>query len=450
MDTDKEKISTLVTPSPEALGVLSRDEMERLRSSDSGGVHASLRACALAILSVGDPPGDDAQSLLERHADFELTLHQRDRGLALSLENAPGSAFVDGHIIRNIGNMLFAAVRDLAREPAAQSATNEVFDILRNASLLHAGVDPSIVVCWGGHAISGEEYDYTKEVGYRLGLRGLDICTGCGPGAMKGPMKGAAIAHAKQHASAPRYIGVTEPGIIASESPNPIVNRLVIMPDIEMRLEAFVRMGHAFVVFPGGVGTAEEILYLLGILLDPRNEDMAFPLVITGPASSGGWLDMVDAFLRDTLGEAASRRYVIVKGDPEAVAAHVLAGLREVKKHRIRTQDAFFFNWGLSIQEVFQSRFAPTHANMQSLRLYREAPPQALAADLRRAFSGIVAGNVKPDGLAAVAKHGPFRIHGDPSLMRALDTLLRAFVGYGRMRLPGREYVPCYEVVSGQ
>ena len=51
-----------------------------------------------------------------------------------------------------------------------------------------------------------------------------------------------------------------------------IFNKLVILPDIEQRLEAFVRLGHGIVVFPGGAGTAEEILYLLGLLLskDPR------------------------------------------------------------------------------------------------------------------------------------------------------------------------------------
>ena len=50
---------------------------------------------------------------------------------------------------------------------------------------------------------------------------------------MKGPMKGANIAHAKQRYYNGSYIGITEPGIIASESPNPIVNTLVVIPDIE-------------------------------------------------------------------------------------------------------------------------------------------------------------------------------------------------------------------------
>jgi predicted Rossmann-fold nucleotide-binding protein len=67
---------------------------------------------------------------------------------------------------------------------------------------------------------------------------------------MKGPMKGATIGHAKQRLHNGRYLGITEPGIIAAESPNPIVNDLVIMPDIEKRLEAFVRAGHGIVVFP--------------------------------------------------------------------------------------------------------------------------------------------------------------------------------------------------------
>ena len=103
---------------------------------------------------------------------------------------------------------------------------------------------------------------------------------------MKGPMKGATIGHAKQRIAAGRYIGLTEPGIIAAEPPNPIVNNLVILPDIEKRLEAFVRIGHGIVVFPGGAGTAEEILYLLGILLHPDNAEQPFPVVFTGPSGS--------------------------------------------------------------------------------------------------------------------------------------------------------------------
>ena len=64
--------------------------------------------------------------------------------------------------------------------------------------------------CAGAAIPSGaSEYDYTKKVGYELGLRGLDVCTGCGPGAMKGPMKGATIGHSKQRIVNGRYLGIT-------------------------------------------------------------------------------------------------------------------------------------------------------------------------------------------------------------------------------------------------
>ena len=114
---------------------------------------------------------------------------------------------------------------------------------------------------------------------------------------MKGPMKGATIGHAKQRINHGHYIGITEPGIIAAESPNPIVNDLVILPDIEKRLEAFVRMGHGIIVFPGGAGTAEEILYVLGILLHPDNAEIPFPLIFSGPKSSADYFRQINALL---------------------------------------------------------------------------------------------------------------------------------------------------------
>ncbi len=239
-----------------------------------------------------------------------------------------------------------------------------MFEILRNADILRPQVEPDIVVCWGGHSIHREEYDYTKEVGYELGLRSLNICTGCGPGAMKGPMKGATIAHAKQRIRHGRYVGITEPGIIAAESPNPIVNELVIMPDIEKRLESFVRFGHGFVVFPGGAGTAEEMLYLLGILTNPANDGFPFPLVLTGPAQSETYFEQIDAFIRPTLGDETACRYSIIIDDAQAVARAMTKGLREVTIFRRSRKDAYYFNWLLEIEEQFQIPFEPTHTAM--------------------------------------------------------------------------------------
>jgi predicted Rossmann-fold nucleotide-binding protein len=440
------------------LDVLSRHEVARLRDAGGGGLHELLRRCALAVLTQGSAT-DDARQLLERYPDFDVQILQQDRGVKLELKNAPAEAFVDGRIIRGVNELLFAVVRDIVYVATQIEAgrfdlsdspgiTHAVFEILRNARVLRANVDPNLAVCWGGHSISRDEYEYTKKVGYELGLRAFDICTGCGPGAMKGPMKGATIAHAKQRRTKNRYIGITEPGIIAAESPNPIVNNLVIMPDIEKRLEAFVRIGHAIIVFPGGVGTAEEILYLLGILLHPDNAQLPFPLVFTGPKESAAYFEQIDRFLRLSLGDEVARHYSIVVDDPREVARQVRKGIEKVRLYRLENQDAFFFNWALHIEREFQVPFQPTHAAMAGLNLHRDQPPHRLAADLRRAFSGIVAGNVKEEGMRAIEKNGPFEIHGDREIMHALDALLASFVAQQRMKLPGARYVPCYRVLT--
>ncbi|NNE04810.1 MAG: LOG family protein [Xanthomonadales bacterium] len=441
------------------LTTLSRMEVERLHDASRGDLAALLRRCALAVLNSGNQ-GDDAEALLQRYHDFEIEVQQVNRGIRLELSNAPGSAFVDGRMIEGIRELLSSVIRDLvyydteiSNNPhwgldSSADITNAVFEILRNAAVFKPQTEPNVVVCWGGHSIQREEYDYTKEVGYQIGLRELNICTGCGPGAMKGPMKGATIAHAKQRFRGGRYVGISEPGIIAAESPNPIVNELVIMPDIEKRLEAFVRFGHGIVIFPGGAGTAEEILYLLGILLNPANDELPFPVIMTGPATAATYFEQIDAFIRLTLGEVAATKYRIIIDDPAEVARQMHTGLLQVKDKRRDLKDAYYFNWLLQIDEEFQIPFEPTHEAMAGLKIHRGLPVHDLAANLRRAFSGIVAGNVKPDTLHTIRERGEFEISGEPEIMSAMDGLLSCFVADHRMKLPGTHYQPCYRIVA--
>ena len=453
-----ETVDAVITPEG-SMEVLSRAEVAKLLDTSTGGLYTILRNCSLAVLNVGSEL-DDGKELLERYQSFDIKIIPEERGIKLQVTGAPASAFVDGVMIKGISEHLLAVLRDvvyvsdkIAANPkfdlqSSEGITNAVFHMLRNANILRPNTNPRMVVCWGGHSISRKEYDYTKEVGYQMGLRGLDICTGCGPGAMKGPMKGATIGHAKQRIRDGQYLGITEPGIIAAESPNPIVNDLVILPDIEKRLEAFVRTAHGIVVFPGGAGTAEEILYILGILLHPDNAKLPFPLIFTGPASSKEYFKGIDAFIKATLGPEAQRRYSIIVDDPVRVATEMKAGIKEVREYRKQRDDAYYFNWSLNIEHEFQQPFMPTHENMRNLELHHDLPSHQLAANLRRAFSGIVAGNVKDEGIRAIEKHGHFEIRGDAGIMDPLDELLRLFVAQHRMKLPVTEYVPCYRIIK--
>ncbi|MGD8416619.1 MAG: nucleotide 5'-monophosphate nucleosidase PpnN [Pseudomonadales bacterium] len=440
-----------------SLELLSQREIETL--TDTAGqqdLYRLFRQCALAVLNTGSD-SDDVAAIFDAYSDFSITIGKRTRGLKLIIENAPASAMVDGRMIEGVRQHLFAVLRDIVfigtdiadselfdlNRP--EGITDAVFHMLKHAQVLDPNLPPRTVVCWGGHSISREEYEYTKEVGYHLGLRGLDICTGCGPGAMKGPMKGAAVGHAKQRIRGGRYLGLSEPGIIAAEPPNPMVSHLVVLPDIEKRLEAFVRVGHGILVFPGGVGTAEEILYLVGILLEPANRHIALPVVFTGPASARSYFEELDAFLKLAFGEEISSRYRIIIEDAAEVGRVVGRAVRDVRRQRRRDGDAYYFNWLLKVPPAHQTPFEVNHDSVAELVLSRDLPPHELAVNLRRAFSAIVTGNVKDHGIRMIRRLGPFEIRADAFLVAALDRLLEQFVAQGRMRLSG-EYEPCFAV----
>ncbi|GKW29349.1 LOG family protein [Pectobacterium brasiliense] len=445
-----------------SMDLLSQLEVDMLKSTASSDLYRLFRNCSLAVLNSGSQT-DNSKELLSRYEDFDINVLRRERGVKLELVNPPEDAFVDGNIIRALQANLFAVLRDilfvngqiasagryqnLNLENSAH-ITNLVFSILRNARALHVGEEPNMVVCWGGHSINEIEYQYGRKVGSQLGLRELNICTGCGPGAMEAPMKGAAVGHAQQRYKEGRFIGMTEPSIIAAEPPNPLVNELIIMPDIEKRLEAFVRIGHGIIIFPGGVGTAEEFLYLLGIMMNPENSEQVLPIILTGPEESADYFRVLDEFIVSTLGRQARRYYSIIINDAAEVARQMKKAMPQVKESRRHTGDAYSFNWSLRIAPDLQLPFEPTHENMADLNLHPNQPAEELAAALRRAFSGIVAGNVKEVGIQAIEQRGPYKIHGDPQMMKSMDTLLQGFVAQQRMKLPGSAYIPCYEICT--
>lgn len=447
-------INASVTPTGN-LDILSPHEVARLQDRSNSGLHSLFRQCALAVLNTGSEM-DSTREVMHHFRRFDVQISHKFRDVQLDLINAPATAFVDGEMIQGIREHLFSVLRDLLYVKdeldlccdgidESQHITNLVFHILRHAGVMRPHVKPDMVVCWGGHSINRIEYEYTKKVGYELGLRKLNICTGCGPGAMKGPMKGATIAHSKQRVEKGRYLGITEPGIIAAESPNPIVNELLIMPDIEKRLEAFVRVGHGIIVFPGGAGTAEEILYILGILLQEENKQIPFPLIFTGPEESREYFETMDHFIAATLGERARSFYEIITGDAHEVSQRMKEHLDQVTAYRKKTGESFHFNWDLRIPLALQKPFEPTHEKMASLNLSRRQPDHELASQLRCALSGIVAGNVKEQGIRAIEEFGPFELTGDIEVINALSKLLECFVDQRRMKINHEEYVPCFK-----
>ncbi|MBO6258543.1 MAG: LOG family protein [Succinivibrio sp.] len=443
-----------------SMSLLTQLEADLISHTSQGELYNLYRNCSLAVLNSGNKT-DNSKELLENYENFEINVIRTERGLKIELINPPKSAFVDGKIVFSLRNHLYSVLRDIVqinpyadqfrkiiqKDKASRSEliTNGIFTILRNAGTLQVGVAPNIAVCWGGHSISEEEYEYAYQVGFAMGLRKIDICTGCGPGIMEAPMKGSIMGHTMQSATEQcRLIGLTEPSIIAAEPPNSMVSELVIMPDIEKRLEAFVRLGHVLVVFPGGPGTAEELLYILTIKMCKENRHIPTPLILTGNKDSAPYFNTLEAFLKKCFGPEVTRYYKLIIDDPDAVAREVKTELQNTYEHRSLTHDSFCYNWALHIPESLQIPFEVTHENMSKLNLHKDQEPYELSAALRAAFSGIVSGNVKEKGVRLVAEKGPFKLHGDKEIIQSMDQLLKDFIDQGRILLSKREYKPCY------
>ena len=82
----------------------------------------------------------------------------------------------------------------------------------------------------------------------------------------------------------------------------------------------------------------------------------------------------------------------VVIGDATYVAKTMQAGRDKVKKYRLETNDAYCFNWTMEIPDLLSTSFVPTHESMSELNLSLSQSSQQIASELRRLFSGIVAG----------------------------------------------------------
>ena len=254
-------VDARVTPKG-SLENLSQAEVAKLLDSGRGGTYELFRKCALAVLNSGSEI-DSAKDVSERYRDFDIRIEHQTWGIKLVLRNAPATAFVDGEMIQGIKEHLFAVLRDVIyigseiidsgrfdlKDPA--SITNAVFHILRNARILDVRGKTNLIVCWGGHCDQPRGVRLHQEGRLRARparVRRLDRVRS---GSDERSDERRHDWPFKQRIQSGRYIGITEPGIIAAEPPNPIVSHLVIMPDIEKRLEAFARVAHGIVRVSG-------------------------------------------------------------------------------------------------------------------------------------------------------------------------------------------------------
>jgi uncharacterized protein (TIGR00730 family) len=169
------------------------------------------------------------------------------------------------------------------------------------------------------------EYQAAREVGRLLGEQGVPVITGGGPGIMEAANRGAADAGGLSIGC-----GIELP---FEQGTNPYVNRDINFRFFFVRKTMFVKYAAAFIVFPGGFGTMDELFESLTLIQTGKIKD--FPVVLFG---SGYWGGLIQ-WLKDTVAEQGKidsddlLRYHVTD-DPQEAVDHVIRarGTRAIHK----------------------------------------------------------------------------------------------------------------------
>lgn len=136
--------------------------------------------------------------------------------------------------------------------------------------------------------VDDPEYRDVREMASRLTGIGCDIVTGGGPGLMEAANEGAARSRG---AGKTRSFGLTI--AIPYEKANPYLDSVTPHRTFFSRLHHFVRMSQAFVLFPGGIGSALELMMVWQLLQVGFMTER--PVILMGEM----WRGLVDWMRRD-------------------------------------------------------------------------------------------------------------------------------------------------------
>src|SRR5437764_12688679 len=133
-------------------------------------------------------------------------------------------------------------------------------------------------------------YEEVKSLSFELARMGIDIVTGGGPGLMEAANSGATEGQIESRA---RSFGLAI-HLPTEEQANPFVNKVFRHRTFFSRLHHFVRLSSAFIVMPGGIGTALE-LFMVWQLVQVKHVT-EHPLILVGTM----WTGLID-WIRETM-----------------------------------------------------------------------------------------------------------------------------------------------------
>ncbi|MBN1884191.1 MAG: TIGR00730 family Rossman fold protein [Candidatus Krumholzibacteriota bacterium] len=145
-----------------------------------------------------------------------------------------------------------------------------------------ATVPPAVTVFGSARAVEGEAaYDNARELCRRLAAGGCSIVTGGGPGVMEAANRGA-----QEGGGLSVGLNIELP---FEQRPNPYIDKLISFRYFFVRKVMFVKYAMAFIIFPGGFGTMDELFESLTLI--QTHKIKPFPVYMIGREFWSGLID---------------------------------------------------------------------------------------------------------------------------------------------------------------
>ena len=180
----------------------------------------------------------------------------------------PPSKILEG--VTSVEKELLEGARD--RRDDLESAVRVFLEILRGYESLDV-VPPCVTVFGSARFKDGHPYyEMAQELGRRLAEEGFSVMTGGGPGIMEAANRGA-----KEGGGFSIGVNIILPH---EQGPNAFLDRYVLFDHFYVRKVMLVKYSSAFVVFPGGFGTLDEVFETLTLIQTGKIE--RFPVIVMG------------------------------------------------------------------------------------------------------------------------------------------------------------------------
>lgn len=164
-------------------------------------------------------------------------------------------------------------------EPDDDYKTSDSWRVLRIMSEFVSGFDSMATITRGvsvfGSARTTEDNEYYRaavETGKLLAEAGFEVITGGGPGIMEAANRGA------------REAGKVSVGcnieLPFEQSPNPYQTKALTFKYFFVRKTIFIKYSNAYIIFPGGFGTLDELFEALTLIQTRKIRN--FPVVMFG------------------------------------------------------------------------------------------------------------------------------------------------------------------------